>query len=63
MNENIEKKLSMLPSSPGVYVMLNSEKTVIYVGKAKVLKNRVRQYFHSSKKPPIRRKTHKRGRV
>ncbi|MBQ8725913.1 MAG: excinuclease ABC subunit UvrC [Clostridia bacterium] len=51
MNENIEKKLSMLPDSPGVYVMLNSEKTVIYVGKAKVLKNRVRQYFHLSKKP------------
>ena len=51
MNENIEKKLSLLPESPGVYVMLSSEKTVIYVGKAKVLKNRVRQYFHSSKKP------------
>ena len=51
MNENIEKKLSLLPESPGVYVMLNSEKTVIYVGKAKVLKNRVRQYFHSSRKP------------
>lgn len=41
----------MLPESSGVYVMLNSENTVIYVGKAKVLKNRVRQYFHSSKKP------------
>lgn len=51
MNEKIESKLSMLPESPGVYVMLNNEKTVIYVGKAKVLKNRVRQYFHSSKKP------------
>lgn len=51
MNKDIQAKLSMLPESPGVYVMLNSENTVIYVGKAKVLKNRVRQYFHSSKKP------------
>lgn len=51
MNKDIQSKLSMLPESSGVYVMLNSENTVIYVGKAKVLKNRVRQYFHSSKKP------------
>lgn len=51
MNENLQAKISMLPESPGVYVMLNSEKTVIYVGKAKILKNRVRQYFHSNKKP------------
>ncbi|MBR2336374.1 MAG: excinuclease ABC subunit UvrC [Clostridia bacterium] len=51
MNEKIEAKLKLLPESPGVYVMLNKEQTVIYVGKAKVLKNRVRQYFHSNKKP------------
>lgn len=51
MNEKIEAKLKLLPDSPGVYVMLNKENTVIYVGKAKVLKNRVRQYFHSNKKP------------
>ncbi len=51
MNEKIEAKLKLLPESPGVYVMLNKENTVIYVGKAKVLKNRVRQYFHSNKKP------------
>lgn len=51
MNEKIAQKLAMLPESPGVYVMLSAEGTVIYVGKAKVLKNRVRQYFHSSKKP------------
>ena len=51
MNQKIAQKLAMLPESPGVYVMLNEENTVIYVGKAKVLKNRVRQYFHSSKKP------------
>ena len=38
----------MLPTSPGVYVMLNADGQVIYVGKAKVLKNRVKQYFYSS---------------
>ena len=51
MNDKIEAKLKLLPESPGVYVMLNKENAVIYVGKAKVLKNRVRQYFHSNKKP------------
>ena len=51
MNAKIEAKLKLLPESSGVYVMLNKENTVIYVGKAKVLKNRVRQYFHSNKKP------------
>ncbi|MDE5666955.1 MAG: GIY-YIG nuclease family protein, partial [Clostridia bacterium] len=40
-----------LPDSPGVYIMLDGYKNVIYVGKARVLKNRVRQYFHSSEKP------------
>jgi len=50
MNEIIEQKLNMLPDSPGVYVMLNSDGHVIYVGKAKVLKNRVRQYFHAGVK-------------
>ncbi len=47
----IREKLKLLPDSPGVYVMLDSDRTVIYVGKARVLKNRVRQYFHSSEKP------------
>lgn len=51
MNAKIEAKLKLLPESPGVYVMLDKENNVIYVGKAKVLKNRVRQYFHSNKKP------------
>ncbi|MFR4050893.1 MAG: excinuclease ABC subunit UvrC [Clostridium perfringens] len=39
----------MLPDKPGVYIMKNSLGEVIYVGKAKVLKNRVRQYFQNSK--------------
>ena len=41
----------MLPEDPGVYVMLDADGNVIYVGKAKVLKNRVKQYFYSNKKP------------
>lgn len=48
MNEIIEEKLAKLPDKPGVYMMKNAAGTVIYVGKAKVLKNRVRQYFHAS---------------
>lgn len=47
----IREKLKLLPDCPGVYLMLDSEGTIIYVGKARVLKNRVRQYFHSSPKP------------
>ena len=50
MNENLALKISMLPENPGVYVMLDKEGTVIYVGKAKILKNRVKQYFYSNKK-------------
>ena len=46
----IEEKLKLLPTNPGVYIMLNGEGKVIYVGKAKNLKNRVRQYFHDSVK-------------
>lgn len=49
MNE-IQEKLKLLPDSPGVYIMLDKDGNVIYVGKARVLKNRVRQYFHSSLK-------------
>lgn len=45
---DLEYQLKMLPKSPGVYLMKNSSGEIIYVGKAKVLKNRVRQYFHNS---------------
>lgn len=51
MNDRIKSKLKTLPSKSGVYVMKNSDGTVIYVGKAKSLKNRVSQYFRSSPKP------------
>ena len=47
----LKEKLNLLPESPGVYVMLDKDGIVIYVGKARVLKNRVRQYFHASAKP------------
>ena len=47
----IKEKLKLLPDNPGVYIMLDEYKNVIYIGKARVLKNRVRQYFHSSEKP------------
>lgn len=42
---HIEEKLKTLPDKSGVYIMKNSSGEIIYVGKAKVLKNRVRQYF------------------
>ncbi|MBM6995974.1 excinuclease ABC subunit UvrC [Paenibacillus sp. DXFW5] len=46
--ERIQHKLALLPDSPGCYLMKNKEGTIIYVGKAKVLKNRVRSYFTGS---------------
>ncbi len=46
----IEEKLKHLPENPGVYVMLDADGQIIYVGKAKNLKNRVRQYFFNGAK-------------
>jgi len=46
--ERIRSKLALLPDQPGCYLMKNGEGTIIYVGKAKVLKNRVRSYFNGS---------------
>lgn len=45
MNEIIENTLSNLPISPGVYFFRNKEGKIVYIGKAKVLKNRVKSYF------------------
>lgn len=46
---NIEEELKKLPSQPGVYLMHDAKDEIIYVGKAVSLKNRVRQYFQSSR--------------
>jgi len=48
MNSKLETNLKSLPSSPGVYQFLNKNGKVIYVGKAKNLKNRVRSYFQEN---------------
>lgn len=46
---DIQEELKKLPDKPGVYIMKDENRTIIYVGKAVILKNRVRQYFQSSK--------------
>ena len=46
---DIQEELKKLPQKPGVYLMKDAEEQVIYVGKAINLKNRVRQYFRSSR--------------
>jgi len=49
MKENLRLKIKSAPSAPGVYQFFNSEKKIIYIGKAKNIKNRVRTYFQRSK--------------
>jgi len=49
VNSALKKKLTTLPHTPGVYFHKTSSGEIIYVGKAAVLKNRVRQYFQSKK--------------
>lgn len=49
MTENVIEKLQLLPNQPGVYIMKDNHGKIIYVGKAVVLKNRVRQYFQTNK--------------
>ena len=50
----IEKKLELLPDLPGSYQMKDKNGTIIYVGKAKNLKNRVSQYFIGAKSLPTK---------
>ena len=53
---NLEEELKKLPAKPGVYIMHDKWDNIIYIGKAKILKNRVRQYFQSSILDPQGRK-------
>ena len=46
---DLQDKLNNLPVSPGVYQFKNKEAVILYVGKAVNLRNRVRQYFHTSR--------------
>ena len=49
--EELRDKAHALPLKPGVYIMQNAASEVIYVGKAKALKNRVSQYFQEPDRP------------
>ena len=51
----LTQKLDTLPERPGVYIYRSSDRTVIYVGKAVVLRNRVRSYFQANRDPKTRR--------
>ncbi|MBX4258708.1 excinuclease ABC subunit UvrC [Clostridium estertheticum] len=51
---DFDYQLKTLPDAPGVYLMKNNLGEIIYVGKAKILKNRVRQYFKSSKNHSVK---------
>lgn len=53
-NFNISEELKKLPSRPGVYIMHDEKDHIIYVGKAVSLKNRVRQYFQSSRNKGVK---------
>lgn len=54
MEFNIEEELKKLPAKPGVYLMHDARDTIIYVGKAVSLKNRVRQYFQASRSKGVK---------
>lgn len=49
MNDKLSRKIKDLPENPGVYIMKDKDGHILYIGKARSLKNRVRQYFNSPK--------------
>ncbi|MBB5183608.1 excinuclease ABC subunit UvrC [Catenisphaera adipataccumulans] len=48
ISKKLQDKLALLPDQPGCYIMKDEDGNILYVGKAKVLKNRVRSYFHGA---------------
>ena len=54
MHEHLSGKIKNLSQKPGVYIMKDKTGKIIYIGKAKVLKNRVSQYFHDAPKDNIK---------
>lgn len=50
LKKTLEDRLAQVPAKPGVYIMKNAHDKIIYIGKAKVLKNRVRSYFDGREK-------------
>ena len=55
---DIEAELKKLPKKPGVYIMHDKNDKIIYVGKAVVLRNRVRQYFRKNKKTSTKKRAY-----
>ena len=56
---NIKEELKKLPEKPGVYIMRDKNNNILYVGKAVILKNRVKQYFNKTNKTArIHKKSH-----
>lgn len=47
MDDKLQKKLTLLPESPGCYIYRDENNEILYIGKSKCLKNRVKSYFHS----------------
>ena len=52
--EELRDKAHSLPLKPGVYIMQNAQSQVIYVGKAKALRNRVSQYFQDQSRHNVK---------
>ena len=52
----IEEKLKRVPKRTGIYLLINDQNSVLYVGKARILKNRLRSHFHPGKKEDLRHK-------
>lgn len=54
MTIDLQEKLQNLPQKPGVYIFRDKEGEIIYIGKAKILRNRVRSYFQASRTPGVK---------